>query len=145
MPARYLLILIILPMALPGFLVGQVVDPQERQNDLERMERVLLHPGERDAEVLELSTDIFYPPFLFEMGPSPREVLRQFSQTLSIVAVVRRTGASPIVRFEGIGLVREGEEVSFTYEGETHEILFSEITDSTYTLSYNEETLRIEL
>lgn len=145
MPKIQTISLLILFLISPLTLPAQVVAPQERERDLERLAAVLNHPGERDLGTIDLATDIFFPPFLFEMGPSPRQILRQFSETLSVVAVVRRSGAAPIVRFEGIGLVREGQEVPYELEGETHVIRFLNFSDSSVTLSYQGKTLLIEL
>ena len=124
---------------------AQVVDPEEREKDLLRMREVLAFPGERDPAVLELSTNVFYPPFLYEMGPSPREILRQFSETLSLRSVTALGEDTVVIGFHEIGLIREGEEVPFDFEGETYNIVFSSLSESAYIISYEEVTKRIEL
>ncbi|MCC5789845.1 MAG: hypothetical protein JJT75_09425 [Opitutales bacterium] len=132
-----------------GALIGQVVSPEDRANLLVRMQEVLDHPGERANLPEKPVQDFFFPSYLLEMGPTPREVLQRFLEDLEVAMIVQRQ-EGPVVRFtKSPKLVKQGDEISFSLDDETYPILVENIQSNPetvdFTFNLNEVVLSITL
>lgn len=142
---------LILSVCLPGFLVAQISTPEQRQTSLTNMQRILDHPGEREALNTAELTDFFYPQFILDAGPTDLELLEEFTRLLQVNGVMALGGRPPILsvtkavrgaRPERLNL-RIGQTITFTREGENFEVTLSNVTSNSYTLTLNQDSFTV--
>ena len=124
---------------------AQVSEPEDRENDLQLMEEILVFPGERDNYLAESLADFFHPTLAEEIGPSATEILNAVAGRLEFRGLITRQGQDPMMRFETHGIIRTGQEITFTYQEEQYTVTFISISPNSYTLSLDEETLTVDL
>ena len=121
-----------------AFAQAQISTHEQRAATLLAMEKAINHPGELEAFDRTALVDFFYPDFLLDLGPADIELLREFSRQIRVTGVLSLGGRPPILSVAGRGNVRIGQTMTFTREGRNYEVILSNVTSNSYTLTLNQ-------